>query len=252
MAKVLITGASGGIGYELAKVFAREKYDLLLVARDEERLKEIKKEFEDVYHIGVQYLSKDLSQKTSVEEVSEWVEKQGAKIDILINNAGVGQYGAFKDIDIQKEENMIALNITALTKLSKYVLKFMKTGHILNVASTAAFEPGPYMAVYFATKAYVLSYSEALAEELRGTGIHVSTLCPGPTKTGFEKAADAGSAAIFKSTMSAEVVAKYAYRKMLQNKRIIIPGAQNKALVFFTRLIPRALLARIMGIIMKS
>lgn len=252
MSRVLITGASGGIGYELAKVFAREKYDLLLVARDEEKLKNIQKDFEERYGIKVHYLSKDLSLSESTEEVAKWVKEKSGDIDVLINNAGFGQFGAFRENDMKKEENMIALNITALTKLSKYMLKFMKKGHILNVASTAAFEPGPYMAVYFATKAYVLSFSEALAEELRGTDVYVSTLCPGPTATQFENAANASESGIFKSTMSAEYVAEYAYRNMLNKKRIIIPGIQNKALVFLTRFIPRGLLARMMGKIMRG
>lgn len=247
MATVLITGASGGIGYELALIFAREQYDLFLVARDEKKLSSIKKDFEEKYKIRVEYLVKDLTLVNGAEDVIEWIIQKGEKVDVLINNAGFGQFGPFRENDMKKEEDMVALNITALTKMSKYILKVMKKGHIMNVASVAAFEPGPYMAVYFATKAYVLSFSEALREELRGTGISVSTLCPGPTKTDFEKNAEAEATVLFKSTMSAAYVAAYAYKNMLKKKRIIIPGVKNKVLVFFTRLVPRGVLTRIMG-----
>lgn len=252
MAVVCITGATSGIGYELAKIFAKEKRDLFLVARDEEKLISIKEVFEKDYGIYVHYLAKDLSLAYGPEEVDSWLQRENPEVDVFINNAGFGQFGEFRENDLKREESMIMLNVLALTKLSKYVLKFMKKGYILNVASTAAFEPGPYMAVYFATKAYVLSFSEALAEELRGSDVYVSTLCPGPTKTQFEKVAEASEAGIFKSTMSAETVATYAYKHMMKGKRIIIPGIQNKFLIFVIRFIPRGVVTWMVGKIMKS
>ncbi len=171
---VLITGASGGIGYELAKQFAMNKYNLLLVARSKDKLEKLKDELEKKYMVKVNVIVKDLAKKNAATELFNQIQKENTNIDILVNNAGVGAYGKFYNIDWQRQEEMIQLNITALTELTRLFLPGMierKNGKILNVASTAGFQPGPLMAVYYASKAFVLSFTEAIANELSGTNI---------------------------------------------------------------------------------
>ena len=186
---VLITGASSGIGYELTKLFARDRYNLVLVARSESKLQQIASELTQQFGVTVKFITKDLALSTSPIEIWQELQTEGIAIDILVNNAGFATYGLFTETELQAELNMMQLNMATLTHLTKLFLQEMfprKTGKILNIASTAAFQPGPLMAVYYATKAYVLSFSEALANELQGTGITVTVLCPGPTASGFQ------------------------------------------------------------------
>jgi short-subunit dehydrogenase len=188
----LITGASGGIGLDLARLFAEGGYDVVLVARTESKLKELATELASKHGVSARAVAADLADPAAPAQLMERLKAEGVQVDVLVNNAGYGGYGTFAETELDAELKMIQLNISALTALSKAVLPGMlarKSGRILNVASTAAFQPGPLMAVYYATKAYVLSFSEALANETKGTGVTVTCLCPGPTKTGFQQQA---------------------------------------------------------------
>lgn len=244
---VLITGASTGIGYELTRLFAKNGYNLVVVARNKEKLNELKKELSEKYRIKVMVVIKDLSQPTEANELYKEVSAAGIEIDILVNNAAIGNGGLFHQTDIDKDVEMIGLNITLLTTLTKLFLDKMimkRSGRILNVASTGAYLPGPCIAVYYATKAYVLSFSEAITSELKDYGISVSTLCPGATATEFAKRAGKQD---FKNAMAAKQVAKIAYNGLMKNKRIIIPGEANKIGVMLSKIIPRAISANIIG-----
>ena len=254
---VLITGATNGIGLELAKIFAKKKYHMVLVARNEKKLKKMKQYFERKYEIEVLVLAKDLTKEKAVDEVYQAVVKDGKTIDILVNNAGFGDYGYFQAEDWEKLNRMIALNVTALMHMTKLFMNGMiekGQGKILNVASTAAFQPGPQMAVYFATKACVLSFSEAIAEELEGTGVTVTALCPGPTNTGFEKAAACEDSKLFysKPPAKAEKVAKYAYRSLMKGKVVAVHGFGNWIATEIVRLAPRRMVRKVVrGVIGK-
>jgi uncharacterized protein len=241
---VLITGASNGIGYELARLFAKKKYSLVLVSSDEEKLNKAAKNIKDEFDTFVKVIVKDLRKINSAKEIYKELNKETIKINILVNNAGFGLFGKFDDTNLEKEIDMIQVNNISLTQLTKLFLKDMierKDGKILNVASTAAFQPGPLMAVYYATKSYVLSFSEALAEELKGTGVSVTTLCPGPTKTGFEKRADLEDSKLFKSikVMESKDVARIGYEGLMKNKRVVIPGFTNNVMANAPRFVPR-------------
>src|SRR5882724_11077920 len=184
----LITGASGGIGYDLAKLFARDGYGLVLVARNKQKLDENAPELRKLGSPWVINYATDLAELEAPEELFAYTERASIQVDVLVNNAGYGVHGAFSKTNLDDELEMMQLNMVALTHLTKLYLPQMiarRQGKIMQVASTAAFQSGPFMAVYFASKAYVLSFSEALYEELRGTGVTVTALCPGPTKTGF-------------------------------------------------------------------
>ncbi len=245
---VLITGASSGIGLELAKVFASHQYNLVLVARTKDKMLLLKNELEHDYGISVQVLMKDLSLPNSPDEIFAELQQAAIEIGILVNNAGFGSFGPFVDSDIQNQLEMIQLNITGLTQLTKLALPRMvanRKGKILNVASTAAFQPGPLMAVYYATKAYVLSFSEALANELQDQGITVTALCPGPTRTGFEQRANLEQSKLFqKSVMDAHRVAKLGYRGLMSNKKVVIPGFKNRVLASSVRFTPRNIVTK--------
>lgn len=228
---VLITGASSGIGYELAKVFGANKYNLILVSRNTDKLKILAQELIKEHNIRVDVISEDLSKAESAEKLYSKVKELNLEVNILINNAGVGEVGYFHEISMSKDLEMMQLNMVTLTELTKLFSRDMvkrKHGKILNVASTGAFSPGPYTAVYYATKAYVLSLSEALNKELREHNVVVSVLCPGATKTNFAKRAGKKDTPI---AMDPSKVAKAAYEGLKQNKRIIIPGIENKILV---------------------
>ncbi len=247
---VLITGASGGIGYEFAHIFAEHKYNLVLVARNESRLLEIKEEISTKYGVNVNIFAKDLSVISGIDEIYNSLNNENISINVLINNAGFGEFGFFKDIDWTKEQQMINLNILALTYLTKLFMKDMISageGKILNLASTAAFQPGPLMAVYFATKAYVLSFSEAIANELKGTGVTVTALCPGPTESGFAKAASAQETKLFKNKRipSSKEVALFGFNALMKGKTVVIHGLLNKIMAFSIRLTPRKLVTMI-------
>jgi hypothetical protein len=243
----LITGASSGIGYEFAKILAKDCDVLVLVSRRRERLLEVKRELENSAAVSVKIIVKDLSQPGAGEDIYNELESEKISVDILINNAGVGHLGAFTEIDWRQNTDMIATNITALTHMTKLFVKGMiarKKGKIMNVASTAAFQPGPLMAVYYASKAYVLSFSEAIAYELRGTGVTVTALCPGPTATDFAKVADMERSNLFrfKPPASASDVARYGYDAMMKGKTVAVHGVVNKIIAFSVRLSPRKLL----------
>ncbi len=232
---VLITGGSSGIGLELARCFAKNGYSLILVARNKKELTKAASSLEE-YKVTVRLIVKDLSLQNAAFELA----KEAGDIDILVNNAGFGRYGFFSEIPIEDELNMISLNISTLTTLTKLFLPKMisrKNGKILNVASTAAFQPGPLMAVYYATKAYVLHFSEAIANELKGSGVTVTALCPGPTKTGFQKNAKMGHSSLFDADAAA--VALAGYRGLMKGKTIVIPGIKNRVLTFCVRLFTR-------------
>lgn len=241
----LITGASGGIGYELAKRFARDGYNLVLVARNQQSLSHIAAELFANYGVPVKIIIQDLSLSTTAQEVLEEVQRSEITVGILVNNAGVGTYGLFAETPLEDELRMMQLNMVSLTQMTKlFVRKMLKCGRgkILNVASTAAFQPGPLMAVYYATKAYVLSFSEALANELEGSGVTVSVLCPGPTYSDFQVRAGMEASKLFSSgVMKASDVAEIGYRGLMHSKRLIIPGLRNKILAWSVRLGPRKL-----------
>jgi uncharacterized protein len=242
---VLITGASGGIGLDLARLFAKDGYDLILTARSREKLAQIKEEFEKTFSTRVFLIVMDLAKPGAAAQLFEEMNRQQLSADILVNNAGFGTYGPFAQSDLNRELEMIQLNIGALTHLTRLVLPGMlrkKKGRILNVASTAAFQPGPLMAVYYATKAYVLSFTDAISAELEKTGIVVSSLCPGPTKTDFQKTAGLNLGMnLFRAAgvMSSGAVAETGYRKFMQGKRVIIPGIPNKITPLGARFLPR-------------
>ena len=249
----IITGGTEGIGFELAKLFAANKHNLVIVARNETKLKKIKCEFEKEYKIAVEIIQVDLSVDKSCEKVIRIVEEKNLIVDNLINNAGVGSLGSFHESEDGFEEKLININIIALTNLTKYFLKKMierRNGGILNVASTAAFIGGPKMAIYYSSKAYVLSLTEALHDEAREFGIRVSCLCPGPVGTSFqEKAGIKKSEKAKKYLMSASKVAEVAYIGFFKGKAIIIPGYMNKLLILVNKLIPRSVSRKI---ILKS
>jgi len=246
---VLVTGASEGIGYELAKCFARRGHPLVLVARNEDKLKRFAAEISSAHGVHVRYITQDLSAPDAAAKVRDKVAELGLAIDILINNAGVGTFGLFAEADIERDLRMMRLNMMSVTALTKLFLPDMlkrRRGGILNVASTAAFQPGPLMAVYYATKAYVLSFSEALANELKGSGVGVSVLCPGPTSSGFQESAGMNASKLFRrGVMKASDVAEIAYREFTSGKTTIVPGFRNKILAFGVRLGPRKLLPMI-------
>ncbi|MCK4661639.1 MAG: SDR family oxidoreductase [Bacteroidales bacterium] len=240
----LITGASRGIGYELAKLFVKDSYNLVLIARSKDKLKEIKEEFSKKYNVDILIIVKDLSVPNAAIEIFNEIEKQEIIIDVLVNNAGIGDFGLFNNENLLKISQMMQINIITLTELTKLFLKGMverKKGKILNVSSLAAFQSGPYMAVYYASKAYVQSFSEAIASELKGTGVTVTTLCPGPTKSGFQHEVGSKNSNLAKLNLlsSSEEVAKDAYKALFAGKKVVIPGFFNTSLVNTAKIIPR-------------
>lgn len=241
----LITGGSEGIGFELAKLFAVDKNNLIIAARNKYKLENIKNSLEKEYGIRVEVIECDLSVDKACEKVIEFVEEKNFIVDNLINNAGIGSFRFFHESENDFEEKLINVNITALTVLTRYFIKDMvsrREGGILNVASTAAFIGGPKMAIYYSSKAYVLSLTEALHDEVKNFGVRVSCLCPGPVKTSFqEKSGIKKSERSKKYLMDASLVAKEAYLKFLKGKVIIIPGYKNKLLILGNKLIPRSL-----------
>ena len=237
----LITGASSGIGLELARQFAKHGHRLILTARVQEELDRIAAELSREHHVDVGVIAKDLEQPNAVEEIFASVQRDGTSIDILVNNAGLGQRGRFVDIPLNKDVAMIRVNIESVVRLTKLFLPQMlerRAGRILNTASIAGFEPGPLLATYHATKAFVLSLSEALATELEGTGVTVTALCPGPTDTDFFSKADMLDTRAFQkaSVMAPQDVAALGYDALMRGDRVYVPGAMNKTLVFSRRI----------------
>lgn len=255
MATALVTGASSGIGFELARVLARENIDLILVARSLDKLQALQKELSSLGR-KVDVIAHDLSVPGSALELYKKTQSLGLNVDYLVNNAGFGEFGDFYKIDRQRQTDMIHLNITSLTELSHLYLPSMvqkKSGHIINIASTAAFQPGPLMAVYFATKAYVLSFSEALSEELSGSGVFVTTICPGPTESGFQTAAHLESADLFKRSNipTSKDVAEFTW-KAIKNKDVVaVHGLTNWLLAQSGRFAPRSVVRKIAKKVLK-
>lgn len=242
----LITGASSGIGLELAKIHAKNKYDLVLVARNEKKLTQIKIQLESENGITAHIFATDLTLEDNVKSVIEFTDKNNIRIDHLINNAGIGVFGLLHETNLEDHLKLIDLNNRALVILTKvYTEKMTKhgSGKVLNIASTAAFMPGPYLSTYFASKAFVLSFSEAIHSELKGTGVSVTTLCPGPTETGFVAAAEGmtKSGLFAKQKVSTpREVAQDGFYAMMGAKSLIISGLMNKISVFSVRLSPRS------------
>jgi len=253
---IVITGASGGIGRELSELYAKKEYDLFLISRDERKLERVKENLEDDYGIRVGYFPIDLAKPGSAKVVFNEMVNRGIQIDILINNAGFGLAGRFESNDHQREVDMIQLNITTLMELSKLVLPQMKkrgSGHIVNIASVASFLPGPFMSVYYATKAFVLSFTEALSEELKGSGIFVTAICPGPTISGFQKEAEMESLKVlrFSNVMTSEKVAQLAVRGIEKKKVIVVTGFMNKLMAVLPRFIPKSIVRKVVGNLQK-
>jgi len=248
--RVLITGASGGIGYELAKLFARDKHDLVLVSRNGDKLEQIARELKAAHGVRCAVFAGDLAVPGSPDGLYAEIKKSSIDIDVLVNNAGFGALGLFHKRPLHEQLEMIQLNVTSLAHLTHLFLPQMiarKHGRIVNIASIAAYQPGPFMAVYYATKAFVVSFTEAIANELHGTGVTVTAICPGPTTTGFGKRAGADRSGLFGKgmTMSPAVVALIGYEGMKKNKTIVITGGKNKLLALGGRLAPRSLSANI-------
>ena len=247
MPTALITGATSGIGLELASLAARDRHDLVLVARQRERLESVGRGLAEEYGVRVSVLAKDLSDPSTPPEIGRDLAARGIAVDVLVNNAGFGVYGLFAETAIDRELEMIQVNVAAPTHLTKLILQGMRErrrGWILNVASTASFQPGPFMAVYYASKAYMLSFSEALSSECAGTGISVTALCPGPTRTEFESRAGSPPEITVRKkgfVMSASDVAREGWAGMKAGKRIVIPGLANRLLVQAERVTPRSL-----------
>jgi len=253
---VLITGASSGIGLELARCFAADKCRLVLVARNTEALQSLADELRRAHGIQTMVLTADLSQPETPARVFNELQQAGVTVDVLVNNAGFGAHGAFAGLPLRLQLEMIQVNVAALTELTGLFLPGMierKRGGVLNVGSVAGFVSGPGMAVYFATKAYVLSFTEALAEELAGTGLTVTGLYPGPTTTNFGNVARGEKERQFKSPkMSAESVARCGHRAFRSGRVLAIPGLQNHFLVFLTRITPRRFQRRIVKSLNKT
>ncbi len=249
MKTVLITGASGGLGEKFAWLCAADHHDVVLVARSKEKLDVLASELSTKYGIHATVLAHDLSQGDAVGLLVRELQEKNIAIDILINNAGFGAYGKFHETTFDLEKQLIAVNIRALTELTKALLPGMVRrgeGKVLNVASTAAFQPGPLMAVYYASKAYVMNFSLALSDETKGTGVTVTCLCPGPTKTGFEKNALMGTSRLFqRKIMDAESVAKIGYDALKARRPLVVAGRMNAFAAFMTRFVPRMTAAAI-------
>jgi len=245
----LITGASGGIGKDFAYKFAANGYDVVLVARSEDKLNAIAEEIERKHNVQTQVIPMDLIDGDAPQALYDQLTGQGISVDVLVNNAGFASYGYFHELDMTREMNMIQLNIATLTALTRLFLPGMverKHGKVLNVASTAAFQPGPLMAVYYATKAYVLHFSEAIANELKDTGVNITALCPGPTESGFqERAAMEESKLVQNDLMSSQAVVDEGYDALMQGKTVVIPGFQNKMQTMAPRFLPRGMVTNI-------
>ncbi|MEO8193584.1 MAG: SDR family oxidoreductase [Gemmatimonadales bacterium] len=246
----LVTGGSIGIGLELARQFAAHGHDLVLVARNRDALEAAAGKIEGKHGVKVTTIATDLSDPDSPERLYDAVTAEGLEIDFLINNAGFGLGGEFAETDIDRELHMIQLNIAALVHLTKLFMQPMlkrNRGRIMNVASMAGFQPGPLMSVYYASKAFVLSFSQAIDEELRNTGVSVTCLCPGATATQFAETAGITNRRAFTriGVADAQDIARYGYAAMMRGERVAIPGMRNKIMIQAERLAPRALVTHI-------
>ena len=248
---VLVTGASSGIGLELAKCFAADKSNLILVARNTAALESLAAELRREHKIEVHVITADLSKADAPASIFSELQGRGATVDVLVNNAGFGLHGSFGELPLVHQLEMIQVNVTALVALTRLFVPGMvqrRNGGILNVGSVAGFVAGPNMAIYYATKAFVQSFSEALFEEVRGTGVHVTDLCPGPTETNFSKTARGYRTREMQvSKMSAAAVAVAGHRAFRQNCCICVPGASNKLMAILTKLLPRVMSRKVVG-----
>ncbi|HAG17013.1 MAG TPA: short-chain dehydrogenase [Bacteroidales bacterium] len=254
MKTVLITGASSGIGKELAWVFAEHHYLPILVARRANLLNYLAEDIQKSFSIEPVIIVLDLAKQNSAEQLSEIIEQKKLSIDVLVNNAGFGDYSAFCKQSISRIESMMMLNMITLTKLCRLIapqIALQGEGNILNIASTAAFQGIPNFAVYAATKAYVLSFSEAIAYELKPLNIHVTTVCPGATQSGFQEEAGMNEN-FFNEAPSSMLVAEFAFKAMQQNKTMVIYGAQNSFLNFMQRFVPRKLITKAAAKMLRS
>jgi short-subunit dehydrogenase len=238
----LVTGASSGIGNELVKIFAREGYNVVLVARNQGALETLAKELQTKHSISAVVVPADLSDRSTPGQIREELAKESVPVDYLVNNAGFQVRGLFQEADLKMQLSMMQVNMIALVNLTRLFIDDMVKkgdGGILNLASTAAFLPGPLMAVYYATKAFVLSFSQALADELRDTGVKVTALCPGPTRTEFASHFGTENSRLFKgAVMDPETVALAGFEGLIKGKRVVVPGIRNRTLTTVTRLIP--------------
>jgi short-subunit dehydrogenase len=253
MAKTaLVTGASGGIGKSLAEQFAKDGINLIIAARSLERLEELARDWRTKYAVEVTPVRSDLAQIGGARQLYNAIAERGISIDFLVNNAGVGVYGLFGESSLNDIVDMLRLNVVALTELTHLFLEqiIAARGKILNVASVAAFVPGPYMSNYFATKAYVLSFSQALAQELKPTGVTVTALCPGVTETGFFEQAHMHHSRMVTSRLpTADDVGVAGYRAMQRGKTIHIVGLGDRVMVFFLRFVPRNLVTAVSALV---
>jgi short-subunit dehydrogenase len=253
-----VTGASSGIGLELARLLAAGGHDLVLVARSAERLDQIAHELGDQHGVRVESRPRDLSNPDAARALWQELISDGVAVSALVNNAGIGLHGAFGEQDVDAISRLVTLNVTALTTLTRLALPEMlarRSGRILNVASLVAYQPGgPQEAVYYATKAFVLSFSKGLGRELHGTGITVTTLCPGPTKTAFEATAGATETALYKwvPSMTAAAVARAGYRGMMRGAGVVIPGGAAKLLAFAGELPPRGIALEVNRLLLRA
>lgn len=250
MKTALITGASAGIGEALAQQMAQQGYNLVLVARSQDRLQSLAQELSQAYDIQTYPLPADLAHPQAPAQIQQQVQSWGLHIDVLINNAGLGAYGEFAASPLSQQMQMVQVNMVALTELTHRFLPFMlqaKRGHIMNVASTAAFMPGPLMTVYYASKAYVLSFSEALQEELKGSGVKVLALCPGPVRTNFQSTAQLQNSKLVRNQvfMDAPTVAQQGLKAMFAGQTVLIPGVINQLQALSPRFLPRAIVPAI-------
>jgi len=250
----LITGASSGIGFELAQLFAKNRHNLILVSRREDKLKQLAIDLKKTYKIKILTLSLDLSHTNATEEIFRQVKEKTISVNYLVNNAGFYVKGAFSETSWEEEEKLIQLQCLNHTHFTKQFLPDMikkGKGGILNVASTGSFVPGPYNAIYCAIKSFVLSFSEALAEEVSGSGITITALCPGGTYTNFQDFSKRKKSFVF-PIMEASKVAEIGYKALMKGKRIAIPGMANKIQVFFMRFIPRNLVSKLTGLMVEK
>lgn len=252
---VLITGASSGIGWELAKQFAADGSKLILVARRAEKLKELADELRKAHGTECVIIPMDLVEENAALQLRQSVVDGGHTVDVLVNNAGFGQLGLFEEIPLERQTSMIQLNIAVLMQLTHLFLPMLeqRKGSVLNIGSTASFQPGPNCAVYYATKAFVLSFSEAIFAELQGKGVSVTCLCPGPTKTGFGADSDMEETPVFKyNSMHVKDVARAGFLGVRKRKRLVMPGLVNNLLAFSVRLTPRSLILKVMELMQPA
>jgi short-subunit dehydrogenase len=250
----LITGAASGIGYEMAKLLIQDSYHLVLIDKNASKLKEIQTNFTSRYGKEVQIMEKDLSRANVADEIFQELSHQQIEVDLLVNNAGYGVFGMFSETDWKHECAMIQLHVVTTTHLTKLFLPGMVyrgKGRILNVASLAAFQPGPLMSIYYATKAYLLSFTEAIANEVKGTGVTITVLCPGMTKTGFQQAVGGEKSRISWNLASAASVAQYGYGAMQKGKIVAIPGFINYLLANAPRFFPRRIATNVVRILQE-